>query len=361
MTAVSISKLGTDFYAPTFEVRVGGTPVSRQAVHDILSVTYKDALEAIDSFELTINNWDENTLTFKYSDGDQFAPGQRVEIDLGYRDSRLVPVLVGEITSLTPNFPSGGVPTLTVGGLSILHQLRKKQQSAVFENKKDSQIAKQIASNLGVTIETDQQAELSEPLHEYVLQHSEYDIIFLLKRARRIGYELVVREGPGGNPSLYFGPARGGKVVPFKLFWGGSLLSFSPKLTTANQVGTVVVRSWHPTSKKPIEGKATRGDIGGREPFTDAFNERQEVIADRPVKNEGEANQLARETLRRIQEHYITASGSTVGLPALRTGALVAIERLGDRFDGNYFVTGTTHTIGDSGYVTKFEARKEPT
>ena len=51
----------------------------------------------------------------------------------------------------------------------------------------------------------------------------------------------------------------------------------------------------------------------------------------------------------------VTATGSTVGLPDLRAGSVVEIDGLGDRFSGRYFVTGTTHTIGDGGYTTQFD------
>ena len=34
---------------------------------------------------------------------------------------------------------------------------------------------------------------------------------------------------------------------------------------------------------------------------------------------------------------------------------------LGARFSGTYFVTDSTHTINDSGYITKFNARREVT
>jgi len=37
----------------------------------------------------------------------------------------------------------------------------------------------------------------------------------------------------------------------------------------------------------------------------------------------------------------------------------VQIEGLGVRFSGTSFATETTHTIGDSGYTTKFNARRE--
>ena len=35
------------------------------------------------------------------------------------------------------------------------------------------------------------------------------------------------------------------------------------------------------------------------------------------------------------------------------------LDGLGSRFNGRYFVMGTTHTIGDGGYTTQFECRRE--
>ena len=50
-------------------------------------------------------------------------------------------------------------------------------------------------------------------------------------------------------------------------------------------------------------------------------------------------------------------SGAVVGLPGLRAGTKVEIGGLGERFNANYYVTDTTHTIGASGYQTSFNAR----
>ena len=38
---------------------------------------------------------------------------------------------------------------------------------------------------------------------------------------------------------------------------------------------------------------------------------------------------------------------------------VVELGGMGVRFSGRYFVTGTTHTIGDGGYTTQFECRRE--
>ena len=55
----------------------------------------------------------------------------------------------------------------------------------------------------------------------------------------------------------------------------------------------------------------------------------------------------------------LAVSGTTVGLPELRGGSNVLIKGVGSRLSGTYFVTQTEHVINDSGYITKFQARRE--
>jgi phage protein D len=360
VTAPSLAELGTDFYVPAYEIRVGGTPLDRQAVRDIVSVSYTDSLEDVDSFELEINNWDEEARTTRYSEGDLFEPGQRVQVSLGYLDAGVVPMLTGEITSLQPRFPADAPPTLAVRGLSILHRLRTEACSQAYERKTDSEIAQEIAGRIGVEIELSSTAQAAEARNEYVLQAQQQDIVFLLQRARRIGYELTAQERGDGTPYLHFAPPAAGIPTPFRLEWGRSLLSFDPTLTTATQVGQVTVRAWHPTEKRLIQQTVTRDELGGGQVFLQAFNQRHEVIADHPVTSDAEARTLALETLRDNALRMVTASASTVGLPRLRAGARVEIGGLGPRYlDGTWYVTGSTHRLGDAGYVTSFDARRE--
>ena len=52
---------------------------------------------------------------------------------------------------------------------------------------------------------------------------------------------------------------------------------------------------------------------------------------------------------------------SPLKLVEVRAGSYVVIGGLGkdSRFNGRYFVTKTTHTIGSGGYTTSFSARRE--
>jgi len=362
---------GQDFYVPHYELKVGDRPLQREAVHDITSVTYHDALDEIDGFDITINNWDAETRTFKYADSSLFDPGRKLELSMGYfgRD-RLRLMVTGQITSLKPTFPASGQPTLVISGLNLLHSLRLKQNSTPYENVTDSDVADRIVTRLrqqGVSLNLLTPAAATERPYPYLFQDNRYDIVFLMERARRVGYDLFVIEPVGaGDPTLYFGPSLRVRRASYDLTYGRSLIQFQPTFSTAQQVGKVTVRGWNAVTKEPISVTVDRSKLstshvaqGQSADPAGAFRNREEVITDRPVATKEEAETLARETLERIAKETITGSASVVGLPDLRAGTVVIIDGVGKRFGGRFFVTKTSHTIADGGYTTQFDCRRE--
>jgi phage protein D len=363
---------GQDFYVPVFEVKLRKSLLPKDVVRDVIQVTYKDNIDEIDSFELTINNWDAETRSFKYSDTTLFDPGAELQLSMGYYGKNALKLMItGQITSLRPSFPAGGAPTLAIGGLNLLHKLRTKQETSVYEKRTDSQIARQIAGRLKVDLALDNEAAGKEQPLPYLIQDNQYDILFLMERARFNGYDIYVTEPEPGSaskqPVLHFGPSDGLKRVTYRLSYGRSLIEFQPTLTTANQVSEVIVRGWDPVHKKKIEGKADRsqlktkgvGERGGQKAIEESFNKRQEIMVRNAPTTEAEARRLALRTLEQNAKDMVTGNGSIVGLPDLRAGSVVEIDGLGTRFSGRYFVTSTTHSIGDGGYTTQFECRRE--
>ena len=380
--------VGQDFYVPAYEIRLGGRSVPEMS--DVTSVTYTDSLTAIDSFDLTVSNWDPDTHSFKYSDGNLFRPWTRVELGLGYyrygTDERRR-MLTGEITTLTPSFPSGGGPTIGVRGLNLLHRFRLKQETKPFFEETDTAIAQFLISKIDgelrkqfpqMTIELDP----SDVRHNrsieneipFLVCHNQYPIVFLMERARRIGYELTVRELPEGSEGtviLGYGPTSAIDRPTYILEWGVSLLSVQPTLRVADQVNKVTVRGWNPTSKKPIEKSVTRLELAGERvvhPRDLDLQEpalAQEITVDRPVGSEQEAEQYAKQILRQRASELVVAKAKTIGLPDLRAGVKLQLRGLGDRFSGplnhwfEYVVTDSTHSFGDGGYTTDFTARME--
>lgn len=370
-----------DFYVPAFEVKIKGASLDRDVIRDVISVSYTDSLDKMDSFEITINNWDAETRDFKYSDSDIFDPGAEVELYMGYYDrGGLTLILRGQIVSLTPDFPAGGQPTLKVRALNELYKLHFSQKTQFFEDKTDSDIAQAVLDKimqdqagrpgLNLELETRPENQKIEKPHKYILINNEYPIVFLMERARHNGYDIYIEESEDGGKTtskLHFHPPDNGIPATYELVWGQSLINFKPTLKTKNQVAKVKVRGWSPQKKKEITGEATWDDLDfkGLPSVEDmgkvdsALAGSEEVVADEPIEDEQEAKQKAKDHLSRMAKDLVTGSGSTLGLPELRAGRPVYIRGLGKRFSGRYLITKTTHTIGDSGYTTQFDARME--
>lgn len=387
--------LGSDFYVPQFEVRLKSKELNDPVLRDIVSVTYKDSLDDLDSVEMVLNNWDADKRELKYSDGQLFEPGGQVELFMGYADrAGTKPMLRAEVVAMRPTFPAGGQPTIAITALNVLHKLRGKQESHVYRNMGDSGIAKEIEKRLKarfkISVETDQTAAANEERYGYILQKGQYDIVFLLQRARVAGYDIYSKaaskktDADTAFDTIVFAPSEGSRRLAYELDYGlgphtgrspgqasappsPSLIQFTPTLDTSAQVGSVTVRGFDPVRKEKITGSAKRQDLksqaltpsGGRDRIGKTFEAREEIVNDRAIQSKPEANQLAARTLERISKGMLKASGLTIGLPDLRAGIAVIVTGVGTRFSGRYFVTSTTHTIGDGGYTTSFECRRE--
>jgi phage protein D len=152
--------------------------------------------------------------------------------------------------------------------------------------------------------------------------------------------------------------------VSFELKWGASLMEFRPKIMTANQVASVTVRGWHRTRRTGISRTVTLDDqriTVNRDlhRMLEDCEMREELVVDEPVFTNCEARERAIAILIEQTKQMVTADAKVVGLPDLRAGQIVQITNLGARLSGRYFVTKTTHTINDGGYVTSFTCRRE--
>jgi uncharacterized protein len=344
---------------PTFRVNVNGTQLPEAAGADLLSVAVHEDVSAPGMFALRLINWDMFQLKMTWSDDDLFAVGSEVEVQMGYVD-QLEPLIIGEITGLEPEFNAGEVPMLMVRGYDRRHRLLRGHKTRSFVQIKDSEIASQIASDLGLGADvTDTGVKL-----DYVLQHNQTDMDFLQERARRIGYEVAIN-----NKKLLFRPFQNDASAALTLSRTGDLLEFYPRLTSVFQVSEVSVHGWNPKDKAVIVGQAAAGSEtgamgskSGPSEAKSAFGEAIASSADRPVFSAAEADKMAQGQLNAIALAYIDGEGVCIGRTDLRAGMVIEIDGLGRRFSGMYYVTTTTHSyLPSRGYRTAFTVRRNAT
>jgi uncharacterized protein len=349
-----------DTLAPEFTVNINGSPLPNEATADLLRVSVLDDVDAPSMFAITIASWDTTEMKPKWMDDALFQEGNPVEVAFGYRN-QTKPALHGEITGLEPEFQETRPPTLTVRGYDRGHRLMRSRKTRSFTNSKDSDIASQIASDAGLR----PQVEDSGVTLPYVLQHNQTDLDFLLTRARRINFEISVKD-----KDFVFRPRKISDSPELTLHREVELLDFRPRLTTLGQVPGLEVRGWDPARKEEIVGSAGVGDepklMGGSRSgpsvSSRAFGTPASVRVTTPVQSKDEANAMAKRGFGEMALAYIRADGRCIGEPRLRAGTVVKIEGIGSRFSGSYYVTSTEHSFGPSkGYRTQFSARRNAT
>jgi phage protein D len=290
---------------------------------------------------------------------------------MGYVD-RMLSMVSGIITKLTPKFPESGPPTIGVHGQDNLVKLRDrkpgKNDKKYFTKKQDWEIAQVIAQRNNLNFNA---PDRDGPQHEIVIQRNQDDASFLIERAKRIDYDCYIVVDPKvKKDTLHFKKPSDGRQssqrVTYNFEWGKNMVSFTPELTAARQVSQVTVRGWDSKNKETIEYIATKADLAGKkssgtsgpEVAEKKLSKKEEIVVDWPVQSKEEAKALAISLLRERAYEFLKATGQVIGLPDMRPGDNVNIKGVGKRFSGQYYVTLVEHTIGNNGYTTGFTMRR---
>lgn len=339
-----IQSLSTELH-----IKIGGQKIDNQLRALVAEVVVDQHVHLPHMF--TIRLYDPGLALL---DGGPFDLTKEVEIGAGDAENQVTTLIKGEITALEPSFDEGMVAELLVRGYDKSHRLYRETKSRAFLNKKDSELAKELAKEGDLEVD----AEDSIAVYDHVYQHNQSNLAFLMQRAWRIGYECYVEDG-----KLYFrSPAPNGSAVA--LNWGEDLLSFRPRMTLAEQVDEVIVKGWDVEKQQPIVGQAQEGNLypeveeskNGAE-WAGAFGTGKLVIVDQPVISQAEADKLATARLDERSGAFIEAEGTAFRRPDIRAGKMVELKLLGQRFSGKYLVTSATHIYNSEGFSTHFTVR----
>lgn len=315
---------------------IEGAPAPSEVATDLMEVVVDHSLHLPSMFAIRLNNPD-----VRWLERDTFREGKKVEIFAG--DQPPVKLLSGKIAALEAELEQGQ-PALVVRGYDLSHKLYRGRKRRSFVQVSDSDLASRLALESGLRPGT---IDNTPEIREYVFQNNQTNAEFLLERARWHGYELCVED----DMMHFRKPSPSG--APVRLIWGSDLLSFNPRLSTAEQVNEVEVRGWDPVKKTQVVGRAVRGQgapmVGaapagsGADAAKSAWGEAKLAIVDEYVRSPSEAEVLAQAALDEAASVFIEAQGTCQMKPEIKPGSLIKIDNVGSRFNGTYYVTQVLH------------------
>jgi phage protein D/phage baseplate assembly protein gpV len=338
-----------------FFVKVGGNNVPQAFMDDVLEIVVDSSLYLPEMFTILVQDptlqWVDDTGLLDLGKEVEISVQTSEQLEWGQSPQVL---MKGEIVALEPTFSAQGGTTLLVRGYNKSHRLHRGKQTRTFLKKKDSDLASQIAGEVGLSAQVD----TTSVTHDYIIQSNQTNMAFLQSRADRLGYKVFAADGKlcfkKGDASLGTGP---------ELNFGEELIEFRPSMAASHQADKVVVRGWDPKQKQLIKAEASppsslnQGGVsktGGAVAKSAFGGSAQAIIVDRPVSTQAEAQSLATGLANDLAGEFIEAEGVCYGHPGIKAGHTVTISRVGTRFSGKYYVTAATHTWSRDGYETLF-------
>lgn len=333
-------------------VTVDGRQVALAAAR-LISVSIEQSLVLPDAFNIVL------TSGLGWLHDDTFAMGKEVKLEMSQNGRSRRTLITGEVTGLLPVMTAGNEVQLQVRGYDRSHRLQRGRYTRSFVQVTDSDIARRVASDLGLGTDIDTTSEV----HAYILQRNQTNLEFLQERAALIGYQVGVN-----GRDLYFKrlgapTARdNGSGPPVELAWGEDLEDFEVSQTTPGQATKVTVRGWDYVSKQKVTGQATSSDAGpetrrretGGDTVRSAFSVDAPMDIVRPdISSQAAAERLAQVICDELHSVFTTAEGVAGGNPGITPGATVKLSGIG-AFDGKYLVSQARHVFDRNGYKTVF-------
>ncbi|MCE9672842.1 hypothetical protein LY474_34055 [Myxococcus stipitatus] len=341
-------------------IAIDGEPQD-DLVPDIVQLEVEESLQEADVFRLRLALVPRADGVWSHVDDPRFQVWKRLRVEAGYPDDTQT-LVDGLITHVELGFGAEQEPYLEVSGLDLSSKMDLEEKQRAWANKKDHEIARDIFSSYGLGYEVEDTVVQHAEAVSTILQ-CETDIRFLRRLAARNGFECRVRGGKG-----YFRSANL-QAPPQKLLavqFGEETNLASLRVHVDGTPATVTELR----RVDPLEKRAETETLGA---LAERPLGRQSLAALRASLPDG--RQLlrlqpssSREEMRaRLRGAYGPASqfvrveGMLEGgiyRAVLRSGRLVTLKGVGERYSGLYYVTRVRHDFTLDGYTQHFEARR---
>jgi phage protein D len=351
LTLEKLAKKDFNFYVPRFEVEIEGKILDANISKEIIDLTVHEKLDQGASFELTLHDeFDMKTQTFKWIDDSRFYVGNKITVKIGY-GSTLNTMIKGIITGLEPNFFASETPTLKVSGHDLMYcYMKTPKPEETFDEKTYSDIVRSIAQEAGLDCVVDETGKCEKFIRK---DNGITYYQFLSDLKNKVGFNFDIK----GRTIYFIRPVKNEKILTLEL--GKDIISFSPSMNTSGLLAHVKVRGHNPQDPNA----SFIGEAEADSELMGLLNKMcskalpNKVITNSVVDSKEQADKVAKAEMIKASETFITGNVRCVGLPQIRPGVCIGLDKMGKRFNGKYCVTATTHTINDSGYTTEISVK----
>lgn len=328
----------------TYTLKANGSPI--KDTYQVLSIVVENAVNEIPFCKIEIADGSPAEADFPISDSDTFVPGTEIEVQVGY-ESKNQTIFKGIILKHSIRIDSNDGPVLVVYATDKGVKMTVGRKSAYYRDKQDSEIITELIANNGLAAEV---SDTSTTLPE-VIQYYTTDWDFIRSRAEANGMIILIQDG-----KITVKKTDDVTDAVLKLTYGEDILEFDAEIDAKDQFEVVTSSAWDMKNQKVISGSAQLSDV----PIGNISNSKlAEVLGlnDYHLQSSGFLDSDSLNTWANAQttksrfskiKGTVKFQGSALAMPA----TLIDFNGLGDRFNGQGFVSGVRHEIVRGDWIT---------
>jgi Rhs element Vgr protein len=296
--------------------------------------------------------------SFPLSDSSDFIPGNPIVIMAGYQSTE-TQIFSGIIVqqglkidkedSLIEVVCKDKAVKMTVGRKNTFFN---SGDSPV----KDSDLISTITGTYGLTATVD----ATTVSHNQIFQHYSTDWDFVVARAEANGMIVAVDDG-----AININAPKVSGTAVLGVTYGDSLLEMESRIESVDQYPSVQATSWDPATQKIIQsagsdptvneqGNLTSSTLSGVVGLTNFSLQSSALVAEDELQAWANAQQL-KSWMSRLRGR-IRFQGSALAKP----DTLIALDGVGERYNGNIYLRAVTHIIEGGDWVTEADFGLEP-
>lgn len=280
------------------------------------------------------------------------APGTALRVSTG---AQAEPLFTGEVTAIEYAHTAGGPREMRVRGYDVLHRLRKRQPVREHVQVTLRDVARELVSGLGLSVE----AATPGPLWRHLIQHGQADLDFLVELADSCGVYLVLRDGTLRLLTLE------GEGEPLPLRLGETLLEATVEVNGEPACREVSAEGWDPLRGRHHSARVSQARLGRRVPVEAPpallGSPGERALVNALAEGEAHAEAAAQAELDHQSAREVVLTALAEGDARLRPGTRVEVRGITPAASGRYVLTSVNHLLDTQrGFVSELSSAPPP-
>ena len=336
----------------TFKILTEGQELSN--IYQVKSIMVQKEVNRIPTAKIVLIDGQASERDFALSNEDSLIPGKSIEITAGYHSDEET-IFKGIV--IKHNLKIRAQQThLIIECKDEAVKMTIGKKSTYFYESSDSDIFEELLGNYSL----DKDVEATNYSHPELVQYNASDWDFMVARAQANGKLCFVDDGKVTIAKPDVGQSEIETVT-----YGASMLDFDAEIDARHQVKKVASYGWNHADQEllEIEGSDPSVSLNGNISAGDLTEiiglETMELrhggaVTDTELQDWADAKWLFQQLAK------IRGRVKFQGIASVKPNTILKLEGVGDRFNGNAYITGVSHTISEGNWTVNAQFGLNP-